>query len=597
MKILGLTLGQCSGSSIFVDDKIVYSSSEERYSRKKSDESYPINSINDGLSYCNINPKDLDKVIIAGKAITLVPVLLRTFSNFSINDHMKAMKEYWYPKLIKNEDVDILKLFKTKISTDRFPFNSKIASRLQIEKIKYPITKENEEKISAFYKMAISEHLQIDDSKIIHLDHHTCHAAYALYGSPVRDDRTLIFTADAWGDDLSGSISIFDKRQNKIIKLKKYHHKDFQLARIYRYTTLYLRMLPNEHEYKVMGLAPYYEGEKIQEIVKIFESMQTLDSLDFKFNSKIYNIYHYLEENLEPFRFDQIAAGLQSFTEKILSNWFENALSYFNSNSTVFSGGVSLNVKANMIISQLPQVKKFFLCGGGGDESLGMGACYAYAESNNTSPQPLADLYLGSEPYYQENELLSVSKKYHVHKYENVDQIVSFIMNGKIIATCFGRMEMGPRALGNRSIIADPRQDQNIEKINRKIKNRDFWMPFAPIIMYEYQDEIIKNPKYLESPFMTIAFDTIDGKQKIPAAVHRYDGTARPAILKREMNPRLWETIKKFYDLTGIPALVNTSFNLHGKPLVNTFKDALNVFDNSDLDVLWTEGHIIEKQK
>ena len=121
-------------------------------------------------------------------------------------------------------------------------------------------------------------------------------------------------------------------------------------------------------------------------------------------------------------------------------------------------------------------------------------------------------------------------------------------------------------------------------------------MPFAPVILEDYQHEILVNPKDIESPHMTIAFDTPDGKEKIAAAVHQYDGTARPLILKKETNPKVWNAVKKFYDVTGIPALVNTSFNLHGDPIVNTLSDAFYVFDNSGLDVLWLDRHIIEKK-
>jgi len=132
-------------------------------------------------------------------------------------------------------------------------------------------------------------------------------------------------------------------------------------------------------------------------------------------------------------------------------------------------------------------------------------------------------------------------------------------------------------------------------KINNSIKMRDFWMPFAPIILSEYQDLLIKNPKNLESPFMTIAFETKDGKNKIPAAVHQADGTARAQLLKKEQNPILWNLIFKFYEKTGVPALLNTSFNLHGEPIVRTVNDGLRVFKKSELEVLWLDNHIIEK--
>ncbi len=154
---------------------------------------------------------------------------------------------------------------------------------------------------------------------------------------------------------------------------------------------------------------------------------------------------------------------------------------------------------------------------------------------------------------------------------------------------------MGPRALCNRSIIADPRNRNNIEKINRKIKNRDFWMPFAPVILHEQSHMLLENPKNLQAPHMTIAMNTIDGKNVIPAAVHPYDGTARPFILEKTTNPKMWDVVNLFYKKTGVPALVNTSFNLHGQPIVDSFNDALYVLKNSGLDSLWLDNHIIDK--
>ena len=595
MKVLGLYFGQCSSCAVFEDEKIIFASSEERFTGKKSDESYPLNSINNALKFCEINPKDLDKVVIASKALPWVSIVIRQYSNLSIKDHLFAMENYWRPKLAGKEHKSLVELFKLKNNYDVFPFNEQLKNfgLPTIEHDDY--SEKTAEKISEFYKKLICNHLNIEKSKIIHLDHHSCHAAYALYGSPIRDDKTLVITADAHGDDLSGTISIYNKKENKIKRLKEYSDNDFRLGRIYRYTTLYLRMQPDEHEYKVMGLAPYYNGSKIKEVEQVFESMQRLEELEFKFNNKIRNIYDYLEENLKSFRFDQIAAGLQSFTEKTLTKWIENAVCHFNSKSVVFSGGLSLNVKANMKISQIPQIEKFFVCGGGGDLSLCMGSCYAYAESRGLRSFPLENLYLGIPCEYSQKELAKLAKGYKITKFENSEQIVKRILDGKIVAVCRGRAEMGPRALGNRSIIADPRMRQNVEIINRKIKNRDFWMPFAPVILYEKQHEIIRNPKKNASPHMTIGFDTINGKERIPAAVHQYDGTARPMILKKEVNPLLWDILSKFYQITKIPALINTSFNFHGEPIVNNINDAMRVFEQSGLDTLLLDFHILDK--
>ena len=595
MKILAITLEKCSGCAVLVDDKIIFSASEERYSRIKSDSSFPKNSINDALSFTGLKGTDFDKIIICGNKLSLLAPLMNEYSTFSVDDQIRAMEEYWYPNLVLGKNKSFLEVFKDKINLEQFPFNTEIGKNFDVFKLHNPYTEEDGKNVSSFFKQIIASLLGIEQEKIIHMEHDWCHAAYALYGSPIRDDNTLIVTADAWGDDLSGTLSVYSKEKGQIERVKEYNHNDFQLARIYRYTTLVLKMLANEHEYKVMGLASYYNGPMIEKVEKVFDKMLQSDGLEFIFNKEVLDIYDYLKNNLKNFRFDHIAAGLQSFTEKILVNWFSNTISRYNAKSVVFSGGVSMNVKANMKISQIPKIEKFFVCGAGTDETLPIGACYHWAEMNGIKPKLLDTLYLGSNAVYDEKDISSLAQ-YTIKKFNSEEQILEQILENKIVAVCRGRMEMGQRSLGNRSIIADPRTRSNVEKINNSIKKRDFWMPFAPVILEEYQDLLIKNPKKIDSPFMTIAFETKDGKNKFPAAVHQADGTARAQLLKKEQNPILWNLIFKFYEKTGIPALLNTSFNLHGEPIVRTIQDALRVFDKSELEVLWLDEHIIEKK-
>ena len=595
MKVLALTLEKCSGCAILVDDRVVFSTSEERYTRIKSDSSFPTNSIRDALLTCNMKGSDFDKVIICGNKISLIPSLINEYSTFSVDDQIKAMEEYWYPNLMQGQNRSFLDIFRDKIKLDQYPFNTELGKKFDVFSLQNPYTEEDGRRVSEFYIKTISSFLEIDEEKITHMEHDWCHAAYAFYGSPIRDDNTLIVTADAWGDDLSGSLSLYSKSKGQIERVKEYHHKDFQLARIYRYTTLVLRMLANEHEYKVMGLAPYYNGPMIERVEKVLDKMLRNDGIGFIFNREIRDIYHHLQNNLKNFRFDHIAAGLQSFTEKILVNWFTSTLKEYGSKSVVYSGGVSMNVKANLKISKIPQIEKFFVCGAGTDETLPIGACYHWAEMNNISPKPLTTLYLGSESSYVESDIISL-KDITITKFESEDQILEKILDDKIVSICRGRMEMGQRALGNRSIVADPRTRLNVEKINHSIKMRDFWMPFAPIVLSEYHEILLENSKKIDSPFMTIAFETKNGKSSIPAAVHQSDGTARAQLLKKEQNPTLWNLIFKFYERTGIPALLNTSLNLHGEPIVRTIHDAIRVFNKSDLEILWLNNHILEKK-
>ena len=598
MNILAITLEKCSGCAILIDDKIVFSTSEERYTRIKSDSSFPRNSINDALDFTGLKGTDLDKVLICGNKLSLIPSLINEYSTFSVEDQIKAMEEYWYPNLVLGENRNFLQVFNEKINLEQFPFNTKLGKEFDIFNLQNPYTDEDGKRVSEFFQNIIAEFLGIDKEKIEHIEHDWCHACYGFYGSPIRDDNTMIITADAWGDDLSGTLSIYSEKDRKINRVKEYNHKDFQLGRIYRYTTLVLRMLANEHEYKVMGLASYYNGPMTQKVEKIFDSMLSIEDIEFSFNKKIPDIYDYLKTNLKNYRFDHIASGLQLFTEKILTHWFSNVIKEYGSSSVVYSGGISMNVKANKRISEIPEIKKFFVCGAGTDETLPIGACYHWAECNNISPKKLDTMYLGSNASKNSNPIkLPNDKEYTIIDFSNEEQILDKILENKIIAVCRGRMEMGQRSLGNRSIIADPRFRSNVEKINKSIKKRDFWMPFAPVILDEYQDVVIENSKKIDSPFMTIAFDTKNGREKFPAAVHQADGTARAQLLKKDQNPTLWNLIFKFYEKTGIPVLLNTSLNLHGEPIVRTIDDAIRVFNKSSLEVLWLDNHILEKKE
>lgn len=607
MKILALQLEKSSGCAIMVDGKIVFSSSEERFTRIKSDSSFPKQSIHFGLKIAGIKSQELDKVLICSKEVTLYASLVNLYSSLSVNDQLKMMKEYWEPRLVQGKTVSFLYMLQNKIEKKTYPFNTKHAKIFEFLQPKYIFKKykrdqkkpfqspEDAKQVSKFYFAVISDLLKIDKSKIIHVDHHTCHAAYGFYASPIRDHRTIVVTADAFGDFLSGTVSIYNKRQKKIVRVKSYSHKNFQLARIYRFVTLYLKMLADSHEYKVMGLAPYYSGPKVKEVEKVFDNLQKLRGINFTFNKKVKNIFYYLEKNLFNFRFDHIAAGLQSFTEKILTKWFENIIKKYKSGVIVFSGGTSMNVKANMKISEIKTLKKIFICGSGTDDTLPIGACYHWAEKYGLSPKPLKTMYLGTDSFYKNIEIKKLFSKYKILKYKSIDQVLGILNSKKIIAVCRGRAEMGQRALGNRSILADPRDLSVVKKINEVIKQRDFWMPFAPIILSEHQKILIKNPKKIKSPFMTIAFETKDNGKKIPAAIHQSDKTSRAQTLSRDENPELWKLISKFYKNTGVPALLNTSFNLHGYPIVNSIYDAKKVFEKSDLEALWLQNHIIIK--
>tara|TARA_R110002074_G_scaffold402247_1_gene605677 strand:- start:251047 stop:252858 length:1812 start_codon:yes stop_codon:yes gene_type:complete len=601
MKILGLGLGYLSTAVLSIDGKIVSAISEERFTRKKNEEGYPRTAIDYCLESNGLKASDLDKVIIAGEKINPTAWITKNYSSFSIEDHLRAQNEYWYPRLIEGKDVKWLDVFADKADYEQFPGNWLEIMKGNTDHHGIPAW----EKLQKNLYRGIVEHLGISESIIEHVEHHTCHAAYAYWGSPFRTEQCLVFTADAYGDGLSATISVVNN--GKIERIKAIPHDEFKLGRIYRYITLLLGMKPAEHEYKVMGLAPYAKDFVSKKALEAFQETMSVDGLGFKWNVVPKDLYHHFKEKLEGCRFDGIAGGLQIFTEEILSAWIKNAIKETGINRIVFSGGVSMNVKANMVIHGLDEVEDFFVSPSGGDESLPIGACYHEIAKNLYSKggvqQEIAPIqaYLGSS--YSVEEIKDwiknkkLSDKYCITENVSDKQVAEILAKGDVIGRMVGEMEFGARSLGNRAILADPRRHDAVEKINKKIKNRDFWMPFAPTILAEYIYDYVENPKKIQSPFMTIGFEsTEEGRLKLPAALHAADKTMRPQILEKEFNPRYHALISEFNKLTDVAGLLNTSFNLHGSPIVRDMDDALHVFENSDIDCILLEDILIKKK-
>tara|TARA_B100000963_G_scaffold361104_1_gene394870 strand:+ start:407 stop:2206 length:1800 start_codon:yes stop_codon:yes gene_type:complete len=598
MKILGIGFGYLSTAALMVNTKIVSMISEERFTRKKNEEGYPMHAINYCLDQNGLKGEDLDAVVIASNYLAPIPWITKNYSSFSIEDHIKAQKEYWFPRLNQGKNVNWFQVFKTKADFNVYPGGWK------------RIFKNNQDhhgkdiwnKVKRHIYFGIKSHLNITDNKIHHVEHHQCHSAYAYWASPFRKKKCLVFTADAYGDGLSATISVVSK--DKIKRVKEINHNLFFLGRIYRYTTLILGMKPAEHEYKVMGLAPYAKKKYYQDALTIFRGLMNVNGIDFKWNHKPKNIYDYLKNHLEGHRFDNIAGALQEYTEEVLTEWITNAVKKFKINRVVFSGGVSMNIKANMKIHEIPSVKEFFVCGSGGDESLPAGAVYEFNSIHNKNKKKLNIQF---SPYsgksYSNEEISSwinknsLKKKYKVISKLSYDQIANYLAKGMIIGRHSGPMEFGARSLGNRAILANPQDKDIIEKINRKIKNRDFWMPFAPSIIEEDFKKYVVNPKNISSPFMTVGFESTKlAKKHLIAALHPADMTLRPQQVTKKSNIEYYNLIKSFKKKTGIGGILNTSLNLHGQPIVMSPDDALNVFENSDIDaILFNDETIIFK--
>lgn len=568
MKILAIHDGHNSGATLLVDGKIIASVSEERLTRKKNEIGYPRLSVEEVLSIGNCAASEVDHVVYA--------------SNFMHSaDHLARASE-WYRSGLNDQRRDAKQ-------TDGY--------------LKAVFDKRRAERIKD-----VVNQIGLSGDRISFVDHHLAHGAAAYFGSHFSlEEPILILTCDGAGDGLSATVSV--GQGTKISRLAETPRKA-SIGKVYSRVTYILGLTPWEHEYKVMGLAPYADPKYAEEIRDVLREHLTLseDGLSLALAGEVESsyLYEFLRDRFEAKRFDAIAGGVQMFTEEILADWVRNAVEHTGIRRIVCGGGVFMNVKANKCISELEEVDDIYIFPSCGDESLSLGAAWLehYRLTNTESIKDrfvLKDLYLGrefDEPRIASDleEFLADSGCTYERKSDIEQEVAELLAENNIVARFSGRMEWGARALGNRSILANPKEWPNVEKINSMIKMRDFWMPFAPSMLAEESNRYLRNPKNIRSPFMMMGYDTIqETASEIGAAIHPRDKTARAQLVEKETNPRYWSLIKAFEEITGTACVLNTSFNLHGYPLVNTPEDAIYVFLNSGLDYLAIGDFLVSK--
>ena len=577
INILGLSLSHCATACLLKNGKVIGAVSEERFNRQKNWSGYPKLSIDYLLQSAGIKGKDLDLVVVNGLApLAIVPQK----THISLYRFYDKLAEIFF----------------------HFPFLRYFYQPLyQLIRPRY--TASWREKLT----VKIKNSLRAKEEKVAYIDHHLGHICAPLYGllsEEQRKEKWLVLTNDGMGDDYCAAVSVFNGR--KLLPVGKKTLNNDSLALVCAAVTRYLGMKALEHEYKVMGLAPYADSGGQEKSYQVLKKLVWLND-DLSFGSAIDapSYYYWLRKHLEGHRFDWIAGAVQKLIEELLVDWVKAAVGKTGVKKLIFGGGVFMNVKANMLISQLPEVEEIWVMPSATDESTAIGATYwgftnlSPDRGMSLQPQVLTDLYLG--PEYSKREIRKGIKRIKgvkVKRYQNIEKkIARLLTQKKIVARFAGRMEWGARALGNRSILAHPSDPRMARIINEQIKNRDFWMPFCPTIIEEKENDYLVNPRSLKAPFMILAFKTTrKGKKDLAAAIHPYDFTCRPQVLKKEDNPRYYQLIKEFEKLTGVGAVLNTSFNLHGRPIVCSPKDALYVFANSGLEYLALENYLICKK-
>jgi len=592
-KILGISaFYHDSAASLVVDGDIIACAQEERFTRVKHDKSYPYNSINWILKNSNLNLSEIDKIVF-----------------------------YENPKLKFKR---ILKTFFLHSSFRSFVSFNKVMLAWLGEKV--------------FYKKNLIKLLQKHDknfngkNKIFFVDHHFSHAASAFYPSPF--EEAIILTADGVGEFATTSVAIGTK--NTIKNIKEIHFPD-SLGLLYSSFTYYNGFKVNSGEYKLMGLAPYgtplYKNLILENLIDVkqdgsFKINQKY--FDYLTGSKMINKNFELlfgkkkrneNEEITQFHMD-IAASIQEVTEEIILKICESLKDEYKIKNLCLAGGVALNCVVNGKILEKNIFDNVWVQPASGDAGGSLGAAigfwfqYLKNKRNLTKSDLMKNAYLG--PKYSDDEILEelkqVGAKFSILTDAEISEIVSNdLKNSKAVGWFSGKAEFGPRSLGSRSILADPRSPYMQKNLNLKIKFRESFRPFAPVVL---EDKVGEWFDIFEkkSPYMLFVYKVKnnkllkrEGKKKygietvneirstIPAVTH-VDNTARVQTINIQNNKALYNLILSFEKKTNCPILINTSFNVRGEPIVNSPKDAFQCFIGTDLDVLVIGNFYLKKK-
>jgi carbamoyltransferase len=585
MIVLGISETHCATAAILRDGAIVACASEERFSRLKNDAGYPRLAVDALLRELGLGAQQIDVVALAGRR-----AYARDWMNRVLHDADYAREYYG------------VRLQEPRAGLGRRA--RKIGARLGlVDAAQGKFVLPESERLGL-----VTGHLGIGAERILTLDHHTCHAASAYFGAPFSGASALVLTNDNSGDGLCATAST--GRGTTLERHEAAPSAPGSLGSFYSFVTLLLGMRFGEHEYKVMGLAPYAPaGAAERATAALGSAFGLVEDTPARFAWRRRGArYRLLLEDTLGLRFDAVAGGAQQIVEDLLVRWARLMRTRYGGDRLALGGGVFMNVKANMLLAGEDWVRDLFVFPSCGDESNAVGAAYlgyldACARAGvDAKPAPLGPAYLGPSIDDAEVEALvrtrDLAARHRVSEPERMEErIAELLVSDGVVARCAGRMEFGARSLGNRSILANPADHRVVGLINRMIKNRDFWMPFAPSVLREREGDYLVNPKGLASPYMMLAFPTNPKRRdEIIAAVHPQDGTARAHIVDEAWNPGYHRVIREFEARTGTGAVLNTSFNLHGEPLVGSPADAVDTFERSGLPHLALGRFLISKR-
>lgn len=597
MKIISIHYGHNATVGLAIDGFLVCLIHEERILREKNYTGFPVTALRFVIKkYLNNDLNDADKIVFIDKTGASINFLLTQ----SIKNTLRTYKDYFdYPYKKKYNIIRFYFLYfffkKFKII---FILNYLLKIRIKIKDCFNYIYYKN-----FFIKkiLTIYPDININFKKVFFYDHHECHALSALYFVENLDKNYLMFTMDGEGDGLSSAVYSF---KNKIENIS-YNSKFDSVGFVYYFTTEYLGLKPNSHEFKVMGMSPYANKKDVE---RICDKIKKIISIDKKGNikSKVAGglLRYELKTIFDYERFDNICGASQKFVEDITLEWVEFWVKKTGIKDVILGGGVFMNIKACHNILKSSYIKSLYVVPSSSDDTLPIGALWKANDQSNIKISPIKNLYLGRsfekelDSFLDDKKITDYYKIIKFNNYNDLNKKVSELLsNNEIIARCCGREEFGARALGNRSIISNPSNFDNISKINNTIKSRDFWMPFSPTILDTDIDLYFYNLKNFNSKYMTCSFDSKDlAKKHLAAAIHPLDKTLRPQTIAKDDNPAYYDLILQFKEKTGVGAVLNTSFNLHGEPNVSSYEDAIHTVNNSELRYLILENYLLEKK-
>ncbi len=572
-----------SAASIIIDGKIVAAAQEERFTRKKHDSNYPHKAVEFVLKYSNLNLSEVDNIVFYEKPFLKFERLLETYVAFAPRGFIQFTKAM--PLWLRE------KLFQKKMLIDYL--------------------KENDENFN-------------DERKIFFSEHHMSHAASAFFPSPFNE--AIILTADGVGEWATSTVAV---GKNNNIEIKKEIHFPHSLGLLYSAFTYYTGFKVNSGEYKLMGLAPYGEPkyknlikDNLIDIKKDGSFRLNQDYFSYATglrmtNEKFNNLFgkkprNSKNEKITQFHMD-VASSIQNVTEEVMLKMAESLREEYNLKNLCLAGGVALNCVANGKILEKKIFDKIWIQPAAGDAGGSLGSALAlwYNEMKKDRKKIDSDQMQGSYlgPEYSQNDietkLKEIGANFEVMKEEElINKTAEDLSKGKAIGWFQGRMEFGPRALGARSILGDPRSETMQKDLNLKVKYRESFRPFAPSVLMDDVSEWFNIKE--ESPYMLLVSSVNKRKQitmspnqsklfgieklnikrsEIPATTH-VDYSARIQTVHKETNSKYYKLLKKFKEKTGCPVLVNTSFNVRGEPIVNTPEDAFNCFMGTELDIL-----------